>query len=1016
MNPHPILRLDFLSSLSGGFTGLATLCHMLFKSNEFLFLNGRIRTIKRFLIYSLLLMVEVRPASSEVRSSENQVFQFMHQATLTYAPDDVGNPTAYLWIPETCAKLRGLLILGENVTEHGLVGHPVIRAACEQSDLGIVWCSPRFMSVKTLDDSVKHVAFLQQLLDGLATTSGYDEVASVPWLPMGESMHMRMVYHLLNAAPQRCIAGICIKNAVSLTLCKNRETPLLVAVGTAQEWFQNEKDIRTTWQDLAFYDTLLRERQKHPAWPMSLLVEGGSGHFDCTETMARHFADYIIAVAKARLPEEPGKPLRAIAIGDGVQAGLPLPNAEAAESRTQTKPWYLNEALARDAQRMAAINWKAASQLPTFLDAAGKPVPMLYQGITKPVPMITGEDGITFDIRGGLLSQIPAGFVGAGESLAMAPGTPIVEWLAGSVSPENGRFRIALDRTWPHGPVCVALRHRGTADIRDVVQPGYLQLVPHSEGAAQSIHFDPIADQLMSTSSVPLIAKADSGMKVRFFVVAGPARVEGDVLKLTPVPPRTRFPVEITVTAWQWGRSMEPRVQTAKPVTQTFRLFASNSADELAKVIADAGMKNLLRLDLQRPIDPRLAKLKTGDVSHCDLFPGKTHLVRSAAEVGRLSGKLAPGDQLVLAADGAWKDARFTFEGHGTMDEPILIRPENPESVTFTGESSVRFHGEHLIVHDLTFRDIRCTKNNVTVFAVGNGEAKPANHCLFHRLRFENCGSVNPADRPNLHLWLMSMRGRGNTVVGCTFRGLQNIGQMLGAAELPLDGPQQLHVLDNRFIDRPHLDNQNGYEILQIGWSGTRAAATGSLIQGNSFERCDGENELITLKASDIVVRGNRFIASQGVLCLRTARRVLVQDNIFDGQGRENTGGVRLQGDGHVLIGNTFRNLKKPKDYYAWPISLMAADLETYGETDQLGGYGRARDILIIRNRFEHCDKRIAAGIYARKEYPLLPENIRVIDNAFVGGMEDSAFDFVAELPDGGLMKEIHESGNTFEP
>ena len=530
--------------------------------------------MRLFSLLTVWLLTLATWAPAETRSPENQVFQFMQRGTLEYAAGDMVKATAYLWIPEKCQRLRGLLILGENVTEHGLVGHPAIRGACESSDLGIVWCSPRFMSVKTLDDSVKHVAFLQQLLDELAATSGYDEVASIPWLPMGESMHLRMVYHLLNAAPQRCIAGICIKNAPSLTLCKNRETPLLVAVGTAQEWFQNEKDIRTHWQDLSFYDTLLRERQKHPAWPMSLLVEGGSGHFDCTEAMARHFADYIIAVAKARLPEEPGKPLRAVAIAEGVQAGLPLPNAEAAESKTQTKPWYLNEALARDAQRMAAINWKAASQLPTFLDAAEKPVPMLYQGITKPVPMVTGEDGITFDIRGGLLSQIPAGFVGAGEPLAMAPGTPEVERICGSVAPaEKGRFRIALDRTWPQGPVCVALRHRGTAEIRDVVQPGYLQLVPNSEGASQSIHFEPIADQLMDASSVPLIAKADSGMKVRFFVVAGPARVEGDVLKFTPVPPRTRFPVEITVTAWQWGRSIEPRVQTAKPVTQTFRLL-----------------------------------------------------------------------------------------------------------------------------------------------------------------------------------------------------------------------------------------------------------------------------------------------------------------------------------------------------------------------------------------------------------------------------------------------------------
>lgn len=425
-------------------------------------------------------------------------------------------------------------------------------------------------------------------------------------------------------------------------------------------------------------------------------------------------------------------------------------------------------------------------------------------------------------------------------------------------------------------------------------------------------------------------------------------------------------------------------------------------ADELPKT---------LHLDLQRPIDPRLAKIESGDFGS-----GRVHVASAAIEVRALSGKLKPGDQLVLAADGAWKDARFTFEGLGTAEAPILIRPDKLGGVSFTGESAVTFHGEHLIVHDLTFRGVTVSRNNEVLFRVGNGVEKPANHCLFNRLRFENCGSTNPSYWPKLHLWLMSMRGRGNTVSNCIFSGFKHIGQMIGAAELPKDGLQQLHVLNNRFIDRPKIDDQNGYEILQLGWSGEKAAATGSLIQGNTFERCDGENELITLKASDIVVRGNRFIASQGVLCLRTARRVLVQDNVFDGQGRENTGGVRLQGDGHVLIGNTFRNLKKPKDYYSWPISLMAADLESYGETDQLSGYGRTHDILITRNRFEHCDKRIAAGIYASKTYPLLPKNIVVRENVFTGTVDGRAFDFIAQDPSGELQKELREFRNTFEP
>lgn len=439
--------------------------------------------------------------------------------------------------------------------------------------------------------------------------------------------------------------------------------------------------------------------------------------------------------------------------------------------------------------------------------------------------------------------------------------------------------------------------------------------------------------------------------------------------------------------------------------------LGASADEELESALKAAKWGSILRLDLQRPIDPRLARIESGDILRCGLFGGKMHLVHDEEEVRRLSGRLAPGDQLVLAA-GGWKDQSFIFEGHGTMEAPILICAQKPGGVVFSGGSSVRFHGEHLIVHDLAFRGITVTRNNTTVFAVGNGEAKPANQCLFNRIRIEDCGSADPAECAKIHVWLMALRGIDNTVANCSFENFRNIGQMLGAAELPAQGLQRLHILNNRFANRPHLDNQNGYEVIQIGWSGVRAAPTGSLIQGNTFEKCDGENELITLKASDIVVRGNRFLGSQGVLCLRTARRVLVQDNVFDGQRRENTGGVRLQGDGHIVVGNTFCNLGKPADYYGWPVSLMAADVETFGESDELGGYGRAKNILIMRNRFEHCEKRMAAGIYPRPEYPLLPQNVLVQDNVFSGMKTGSSFDYVAPDSTGVLPKELRESGN----
>jgi hypothetical protein len=88
----------------------------------------------------------------------------------------------------------------------------------------------------------------------------------------------------------------------------------------------------------------------------------------------------------------------------------------------------------------------------------------------------------------------------------------------------------------------------------------------------QKITFEKIPDVQAGTASVPLVATTDAGMPVKFYVVAGPAIVEGDKLVFTKIPLRTQFPLTVTVAAWQWGRGVEPKVQTAEIVKQTFEI------------------------------------------------------------------------------------------------------------------------------------------------------------------------------------------------------------------------------------------------------------------------------------------------------------------------------------------------------------------------------------------------------------------------------------------------------------
>ena len=539
-------------------------------------LLGIVSLMTFFQLHSVAAAADVTsPQGAEMPA--NQVFQYMFSSSYTWSDGKEGKATSYLWIPEKCQKLNGLLILCNNVPEHKLVGHPLIREVCAANNLGIVWSTPSFMNFKDLTNSV---AFLQQQLDGLAKVSGYEEVSTIPLLPMGESMHLKMVNTLLDQKPERIIAGVLLKNGNLPQI--NRQTPLLATYGTAYEWGQDKTDIRTNWNSSAikFYEENLGKRSQNPQWPISYILDAQSGHFDCSERLIAYIANYVDLAAKARLSDDGS--LKPVNLSKGYSADLPIPGHEGKPVSPETGksglPWYFNEAQAKQAQSIAAINWKAETQLPGFLDENGKVMPFDFNGIPKFQTMKLEPDRITFSLHGTLLDQMPQGFVGAGEKLAKGPGTPVAEWICGPVANlGGGRFQIALDRTWLAGhPVYVGLRQEGTDSIRGIITPAGINISGISNnnnvGKPQVITFPVIPDVVAGTESVPLNATSDAGLPVRYFITAGPAVVKDGKLVFTAIPPRSKFPIEVTVCAWQWGSDAEPKVKRAEIVKQAFKI------------------------------------------------------------------------------------------------------------------------------------------------------------------------------------------------------------------------------------------------------------------------------------------------------------------------------------------------------------------------------------------------------------------------------------------------------------
>lgn len=93
-----------------------------------------------------------------------------------------------------------------------------------------------------------------------------------------------------------------------------------------------------------------------------------------------------------------------------------------------------------------------------------------------------------------------------------------------------------------------------------------------TKGQAQTLSFPQPADLRVGGKGVELKARSDAGLPVEYYVASGPARVVDGRLEIAELPCRASFPIAVKVVAWQFGRGVEPLVQTAEPVERTLHI------------------------------------------------------------------------------------------------------------------------------------------------------------------------------------------------------------------------------------------------------------------------------------------------------------------------------------------------------------------------------------------------------------------------------------------------------------
>ncbi|PTQ08221.1 poly(beta-D-mannuronate) lyase [Sphingomonas oleivorans] len=348
----------------------------------------------------------------------------------------------------------------------------------------------------------------------------------------------------------------------------------------------------------------------------------------------------------------------------------------------------------------------------------------------------------------------------------------------------------------------------------------------------------------------------------------------------------------------------------------------------------------------------------------------KEHLVHSQADFAHAVRQLQPGD-IVTLADGEWRDFRILFQGHGAPGKPIVLRAQTKGRVFITGDSNLRLAGEYLLVSGLVFRDGHSPTGDVIAFRASANA--PASHSRLTEVVIDR---FNPPDRRKEDRWI-SFYGQENRVDHSHFEGKNNAGVTLAVIRETGQPPDDRHRIDhNYFGPRPPL-GANGGETIRIGTSEQSLSDSHSIVEDNYFDRCDGEVEIISVKSGGNIIRNNVIHESQGSIVLRHGNGNLVERNIFFGNGKPHTGGIRIINARQIVRGNYMEGLAGTD--FASAIAVMNGV-----PNSPINRYHQVQDALIEGNSLIDV-ARITLGAGADAERSAPPLRSRFERNLLIG-------------------------------
>lgn len=218
-----------------------------------------------------------------------------------YVSNETGKaPTAYLWIPDGCKKVKAAVVAQQNMTEEALFRMPSFRNRLKEMDVALIWIAPWFS--QKWDPETGCQSVFDEMMTALSYQSGHAELANVPVIPFGHSAQATFPWNFAAWNNDRTLCIISFHgDAPRTNLC---------GFGTSNvEWGRTRNidgipglmiEGEYEWWE-ARVNPALAFRMMYPESCVSFLCDTGRGHFDCSERTACYIALFIKKAMQTRL-------------------------------------------------------------------------------------------------------------------------------------------------------------------------------------------------------------------------------------------------------------------------------------------------------------------------------------------------------------------------------------------------------------------------------------------------------------------------------------------------------------------------------------------------------------------------------------------------------------------------------------------------------------------------------------------------------------------------------------------